>query len=128
MNTTLRGARLSMSEAQQLFGLTARALRFYEERGLIEAHRDPLNRRFFDAAARRRLALISALRRAGVPLPEVRRALEAEEAGSSGKAAALRALERRRKALIADLAQVDAVEAELSLRSAVSAERLSAAA
>lgn len=128
MKTTLPSALLSMSDAQQLFGLTARALRFYEERGLIEAQRNRLNCRFFDAVARRRLALIAPLRQAGVPMPEVRRVLDAEEAGSAGDAAALRALERRRHALIKDLAQVDLVHEELARHSRGADGRLSSAA
>ena len=47
--------RLGMAGAMRLFGLTARALRFYEEKGLVEARRDRLNARFYDPAARRRL-------------------------------------------------------------------------
>ena len=60
--------RLGLSNAMRIFGLTARALRFYEEKGLIEAHRDRLNCRYYDATARNRLEWIARLRREGLTL------------------------------------------------------------
>jgi DNA-binding transcriptional MerR regulator len=105
--------RLGMSNAMRLFGLTARALRFYEERGLIEARRDRLNTRFYDPVARRRLEWISRLRRAGVSLPDIREVLHAEDSEERGRECALRKLESRREALQRDLAMLDEVVLEL---------------
>jgi DNA-binding transcriptional MerR regulator len=106
--------RLGMSGAMRLFGLTARALRFYEEKGLIEARRDRLNARFYDAAARRRLEWIARLRKAGVSLPDIEDVLEAEDDGGRGRDCALAKLTRRRETLTAELASLDAAMAELA--------------
>lgn len=104
--------RLGIAGAMRLYGMTARALRFYEERGLIEARRDRLNARFYDAAARRRLEWISRLRRAGVGLPQIEEVLEAETE-SEARAAAAAALAVRRSKLAAEMAALDAVLAEM---------------
>lgn len=48
--------RIGIREAMRTFGLTARAIRFYEGRGLIRVSRDRLSHRYYDAEARRRLA------------------------------------------------------------------------
>jgi DNA-binding transcriptional MerR regulator len=98
--------RLGMSGAMRLFGLTARALRFYEEKGLVEARRDRLNARYYDPVARGRLEWIARLRKAGVSLPDI------DEDGR-GHDCALRKLERRREALTAELGQLDEVLADL---------------
>ena len=59
------------AEASRRFGLTARALRYYEERGLLEVARDWQNRRCYDEPAQRRLAWIAALRQARLPLRDI---------------------------------------------------------
>jgi DNA-binding transcriptional MerR regulator len=99
--------RLGMAGAMRLFGLTARALRFYEEKGLVEARRDRLNARFYDPAARRRLEWIARLRKAGVSLPDIEEVLHAEDDGGSGRDCAMRKLEARRTALQAELGRLD---------------------
>ncbi|HEY3695871.1 MerR family transcriptional regulator [Phenylobacterium sp.] len=70
---TLRmlGGFASISELTRRHGLTARAIRYYEERGLIEAARDRHNARRFDQRAQRRLAQITQLRQAGLPIPDI---------------------------------------------------------
>jgi DNA-binding transcriptional MerR regulator len=98
--------RLGLGNATRLYGLTARALRFYEQLGLIEAGRDRLNTRYYDAEARRRLDWIVPLRRAGVPLGEIRNILRAEEQSGRGRECAIRAVERREAALKVQLTQV----------------------
>ena len=99
--------RLGMAGAMRLFGLTARALRFYEEKGLVEARRDRLNARFYDPAARRRLEWISRLRKAGVSLPDIEDVLHAEDEGGAGRDCAMRKLEARREALQAELGRLE---------------------
>ena len=116
--------RLGMSGAMRLFGLTARALRFYEEKGLVEARRDRLNARYYDPAARQRLEWIARLRKAGVSLPDIEDVLGADEDGK-GHECALDKLERRRADLQAELGQLDEVLAELTTpRTDGSARRL----
>lgn len=99
--------RLAIGDAMQLFGLTARAIRFYEERGLIRARRDRLNHRYFDATARRRLAWIVALRAAGLGLRDISRVLAVEESGGDGAVLAIARLNSRRTELEAELARID---------------------
>jgi DNA-binding transcriptional MerR regulator len=115
--------RLGMADAMRLFGLTARALRFYEEKGLVEARRDRLNARFYDPAARGRLDWIARLRRAGVPLPAVREVLDAHEEGRAPEVAR-RILERRRAELTAELTQVEQVLGDLAAPPVTPARRL----
>jgi DNA-binding transcriptional MerR regulator len=88
----------------RLYGFTARALRFYEEQGLIEARRDRLNARYYEPDARRRLDWIAPLRRVGVSLDEIRDVLEAEDE-EGRRELALRAIARRKQALEAQLDQ-----------------------
>ena len=104
--------RLGMSGAMRLFGLTARALRFYEEKGLVEARRDRLNARYYDPVARGRLEWIARLRKAGVSLPDIEDVLGADDEGR-GQECAMRKLERRRETLQAELGQLDEVLADL---------------
>lgn len=116
--------RLGMSGAMRLFGLTARALRFYEEKGLVEARRDRLNARYYDPIARQRLEWIARLRKAGVSLPDIEDVLAADQDGG-GQECAVRKLEVRRDALKAELGQLEDALTELQTpRSDGSARRL----
>ena len=93
-------------------GVTARALRFYEDEGLILAIRDPRNRRLYDAQSRADVALIAGLRRANVPLVEVREVIALRTA--SGHRAQLdRAAELLCRQLHALEAQTQAISREL---------------
>ena len=69
----------SLGAAMRQFGLTARALRYYEEVGLIEADRDRLNCRRYDARAMERLELIAQFRRAGLDVRDIRLILDQRE-------------------------------------------------
>jgi DNA-binding transcriptional MerR regulator len=100
--------RIGISEAMRLFGLTARALRFYEERGLITARRDRMNCRYYDAAGRQRLAWIASLRTAGVSLTDIADVLDAEENQGQGRESAMAKLRARREAVAAELVNVEA--------------------
>lgn len=99
--------RLGIGEAMRLFGMTARALRFYEEKGLIEARRDRMNCRYYDPVARKRLGWIGPLRSAGLSLTDIRSVLEADEADGRGRECALAKLQARRQAVQLELAKVD---------------------
>jgi DNA-binding transcriptional MerR regulator len=67
---------VTIGQLCSLFNLTPRAIRFYEERGLVSPTRDGRNRRIFDHHAGRRLQLIADLRRAGLSLHEIRDVLD----------------------------------------------------
>jgi DNA-binding transcriptional MerR regulator len=99
--------RLGIGEAMRLFGMTARALRFYEEKGLIEARRDRMNCRYYDPVARKRLGWIGPLRAAGLSLADIMTVIEADEADGRGRETALSLLQGRRQALQLELAQLD---------------------
>jgi DNA-binding transcriptional MerR regulator len=95
------GGFASISELTRRHGLTARAIRYYEERGLIEAARDRHNARRFDQRAQRRLAQITHLRRAGLPIPDIEDILNRAEAadGRDVTGLALQRLAERLEAL-----------------------------
>jgi DNA-binding transcriptional MerR regulator len=97
---------LSVRDARKLFGLTYRAMRYYEELGLVVAHRDSANSRWYDARGRARLAWIARLRRS-LPLHEIAEILSAEEREpGKGIAIALLGLGRRRARLEDELAGI----------------------
>jgi len=60
-----------MREVCELFGLTPRAIRFYEEKGLLQLKRDRLGSRRFSHSDRSRLERVARLRAAGVSLNEI---------------------------------------------------------
>lgn len=101
-------SRLGLRDAMRLFGLTARALRYYEEIGLVEAQRDRINHRFYGAAARRRLEWIAPLRAAGLGIDDIREVVRAEEQEGRGRDFALARLQARRTELCRTLTDVDA--------------------
>jgi DNA-binding transcriptional MerR regulator len=67
---------VTIGQLCSLFSLTPRAIRFYEERGLVTVARDGRNRRIFDHQARQRLQFIADLRRARLSLHEIRDVLD----------------------------------------------------
>src|SRR3954462_12405295 len=99
--------RIRIGEAMRLFGMSARALRFYEEKGLIQPRRDRSNHRVYDGAARLRLGWIGALRAAHVSLPDITEVLEAEERAGTGRQWAIRKIRARRTQLQLQLASTD---------------------
>jgi len=104
--------KLGIGFATELFGLTARAIRFYEDRGLVTSARDEYNVRWYDSDARDRLTWIVALRQADVSLAEIARVLEAN-AVNERASRALEALKRRRTELGELLSAVDTEIARL---------------
>ena len=75
------GDELSIGELSTRSGVAASALRFYEAQGLIDADRTTGNQRRYPRAALRRVALIQAGRAAGIPLEQIRAALETLPSG-----------------------------------------------
>jgi MerR family transcriptional regulator, redox-sensitive transcriptional activator SoxR len=69
-------AELTIGELAARSGVAASALRFYEARGLIAAQRTSGNQRRYERAMLRRVAFIQAGRAAGIPLEQIRAALE----------------------------------------------------
>src|SRR6188768_2296268 len=64
---------LDIAEVARLTGLTARALRFYEARGLVLPLRTASGRRHYGPAELERLHQIVAMKRAGLTLAQIQR-------------------------------------------------------
>jgi MerR family redox-sensitive transcriptional activator SoxR len=67
---------LTIGELSSRSGVAPSALRFYEAKGLIHADRTSGNQRRYGRATLRRVALVQAGRAAGIPLEQIRAALE----------------------------------------------------
>ncbi len=63
---------LDIADVARLTGLSPRALRFYEARGLVTPLRTASARRLYDAAALERLHQVVALKRAGLSLARIK--------------------------------------------------------
>jgi len=68
----------TIGELSREFGVTLRALRFYENKGLISPHRDGLSR-LYSEGDRNRLALILKGKKLGFTLGEIRQMIAMEE-------------------------------------------------
>jgi MerR family redox-sensitive transcriptional activator SoxR len=66
---------LTIGELSARSGVATSALRFYEERGLIQAERTSGNQRRYRRATLRRVAIVRAGRAAGIPLEQIQRTL-----------------------------------------------------
>ena len=84
MWTGTHASDVSLKGVTAQFGLTARAVRYYEEVGLIVTRRDRGNRRRYDPRAVSHLGIIAELRRAGRAIDDIRVALQSRpDAGDS---------------------------------------------
>jgi DNA-binding transcriptional MerR regulator len=104
---------IRIAEAKRRFGLTERAIRFYEERGMIEVERGLYNQRFFDEKAQTRLGWISALRSANISLRDIEDIIMAEEREGRGYELAAERLSEMRASLNSQLKTLDQVASEL---------------
>ena len=75
-----RGRTYTIGDLAREFGVSLRALRFYEDRGLLSPLRMGLSR-IYDARQRARLELILKGKQLGFTLTEIRALLEREERG-----------------------------------------------
>jgi DNA-binding transcriptional MerR regulator len=110
----------SISELASEFDVTPRAIRFYEEKGLLSPAREG-QKRLFDPADRVRLALILRGKRCGLSLEESREIIEMYEPGRNnaeqlhsllGKIAERRAVLRKQLADIREMMkELDTVQA-----------------
>ena len=105
----------TISDLAQEFALTTRAIRFYEDEGLIAPTRSGRNR-IYSARERTRLKLILRGKRLGLSLSEIREILDLYEADVD-EVPQLRkfveVLEARRKLLLQQKEDIDAVLAEI---------------
>src|SRR3982750_2372828 len=82
------------------FKCTPRALRFYEDKGLLNPARDGMNR-VYSYRDRARLQLILRGKRVGLSLAEIGEILDLYEADESGAAQAARSLKKFRERIVA---------------------------
>jgi DNA-binding transcriptional MerR regulator len=115
---------IGIAEAKRRFGLTERAIRFYEERGLIEVERDFRNQRLFDRKAQTRLKWISNLRHADLPLRDIQHVLETEEKAGQGAELAREKLCAHRERLMDQLRTVDAIAIGLTPAAPAAVDRI----
>jgi DNA-binding transcriptional MerR regulator len=81
-------AAFTIGELSREFGVTLRALRFYENKGLISPQRDGLNR-LYSQGDRTRLALILKGKKLGFTLGEIRQMIAVEESNADNEALTL---------------------------------------
>lgn len=97
------------------FKVTPRALRFYEDKGLLSPARDGLNR-VYNHRDRARLTLILRGKRVGLSLSEIREILDlykVEDGGATQSAKSLRKFKERIVAFEAQREDIDHALAEL---------------
>lgn len=78
---------LTVGQLADRSGLAVSALHFYERSGLIAAERDSGNRRRYTRETLRRLAFIRASQRVGIPLSDIRKALDSLPRGRTPREA-----------------------------------------
>ncbi|MFA7262472.1 MAG: MerR family transcriptional regulator [Caulobacter sp.] len=78
-----------ISQIAQLTGLTPRAIRHYEDLGLVSLAREGSKDRWFDLEARKRLLFIARLRRAGLSLADIGYVIDAGRDGRIAQRASL---------------------------------------
>lgn len=71
----MRHDELGVGEVAQRSGVAVSTLHFYESRGLIHSHRTAGNQRRYSRDMLRRIAIIRAAQRVGMPLASIREAL-----------------------------------------------------
>lgn len=104
----LRGISMTIGRVALITGLTARAIRYYEELGLVEPERDKSRLRRYDRAARDRLTRIAIMRGCGLSLVDVETVLDSDD---DDRFRAL--LVARREGLARQLSMVDEVLAQI---------------
>lgn len=112
-----RDAVFTIGDLSREFGITLRALRFYEDKGLISPRRDGMTR-LYSEADRRRLTVILKGKHLGFTLTEIRALVAAHDnARADGSDAGLSLTHERCLSQLAQLerqrAEIDAAIAEL---------------
>jgi DNA-binding transcriptional MerR regulator len=98
------GRTFTIRQLCEEFGCTARALRFYEGKGMLAPARQGLNR-IYSHRDRGRLRLILRGKRMGLPLSEIHELLELREVDHTGLHQAARSLHRFQQQIVTLQAQ-----------------------
>jgi len=110
----------SISELAREFKVTPRALRFYEDKGLLSPRRDGMNR-VYTTRDRVRLQLIIRGKRVGFPLSEIREILDLYDLGDNERTQMATALKKFRSRMVALEAQREDLEGAMdALRNGIS--------
>ena len=105
---------LSVGELAARSGVAVSALHFYERQGLLRSSRNAGNQRRYGRDVLRRVAVIRVAQRAGVPLAEIRAALDTlPDARTPTREDWSRLSQRWRSALDARIAQLSALREQL---------------
>jgi len=103
----------------QEFGCTPRALRFYEDRGLLSPGRDGMNR-VYSYKDRARVRLILGGKRLGLALSEIREILDLYDVDDGGAAQMAKSLGKFRERIVAlETQRIDIDEAITELKAVV---------
>ena len=108
-------AEFSISELSREFDVTPRAIRFYEDQGLLAPRRDG-QRRIYTPRDRTRLKLTLRGKRLGLTLAEIRELIDMYEPGRDERPQLERfrqVLENHRKSLVQQRADIEAQLAEI---------------
>ncbi len=109
-------AEFSISELAREFDVTPRAIRFYEDQGLLAPRRDG-QRRIYTPRDRTRLKLTLRGKRLGLTLAEIRELIDMYEPGRDERPQLARfreVLEVHRKSLLQQRADIEAQLAEIA--------------
>jgi DNA-binding transcriptional MerR regulator len=122
--------RFTMTQLVRDLGLTSRAIRFYEQQGLIAPARSGRSR-VFSNRDRTRLVLIQRGRRLGFSISEIREILDLYDPQTGDRAQLvhlLRKIRDRRTQLAQQRQDIDAIESELTVLENSCLDRLTEAA
>jgi DNA-binding transcriptional MerR regulator len=93
---TLVASTYTISQLCRIFGATPRALRFYEQIGLVEPRRVE-QRRIYSRGDYQRIRVITSGRKAGLSLEQIRELLDLYEPADNGAAQLRKAVEQLRQ-------------------------------
>jgi len=109
-----KSRRITIGELSRRSGVAASALHFYERNGLIESERTDGNQRRYRRDALRRVAFIRVSQRVGIPLKDIRSALDSlPEGRTPNKRDWARLSQRWRDELDARIRQLEHLRGDL---------------
>lgn len=110
----------TISQLAREFKVTPRALRFYEDKGLLSPMRDGMNR-VYSSRDRARLQLILRGKRVGFPLAEIKEILDLYDLGDGAREQMRLALKKYRARIVALESQREDITAAIdALRNGIS--------
>ena len=125
--TADKGRTYTISELAKEFGVTTRAIRFYENQGLLTPRREG-QRRIYSRRDRTRLKLTLRGRRIGMTLAEIQEVFDLYDSSANGETRQLerylRILEEKREALLRQRQDLDDALHELEKSAASCRTRL----